>query len=1055
MKFPPNDTSRNGAQQHQQQKRRVGLVYDERMCKHSTPKGEPHPENPDRIRAVWNKLVSAGIPQRCVVFKAKEVEDKYIAAVHTKGHINLIKTISSKKTVSQRNKVAATYDSIYFNEGSSESAYLAAGSVLEVAEKVAKGELNSAFAIVRPPGHHAEKSEPMGFCLFNNVAIAASFLLEQNKLGIKKILIVDWDVHHGNATQKMFWKDSRVLSFSVHRHENGSFYPGGDDGLHTMVGEGPGLGYNINVPWENGHCDEADYIAVWDHILIPVAKDFNADIILIAAGFDAAIGDPLGGCCVTPHGFSILLKKLMEFSKGKIVMALEGGYNLESLANSVLACMEVLLEDPSIDESYEVYPFESTWRVIKDVREKLGTFWPILAKKLPKTLTDRLKPLPEIYSSQSEDEDEVVPDVLLKRRKRQYSPAQNSLSNIGKRQKASDTDDSEDVEDPQTHKVLKMKMSNAELAGKLDVDCVSVMTEASRRLCRMEKKVDVYRDRIRQLKDKVAEDNGIIKKQNIAIQEGEKRLQRVLNSEKELKDKLLARVQNDVQIKELKEEQAKVMTANNHMASEIAARDKTLTIKEKEIEVLKQQLISLEAKGKETEARMTEALEKTVSAEHDRHMLLTEYIPEIVFRLLHSDEFLVPTVKLVNLGVKKGYQKALKRIQEKMLSHVTLEKMPGYDDTVTERFYQAVEYNNAKFPYIQEIAANAHKPLKDIMKITPEERKKTPPTQFHYEEIEDLRQHLNDSQTKETGCEVFKAKEVEDKYVEAVHAKVHTRLIKTISSMTDFERICMGVDDSIYFNEGSSESAYLAAGSVLEVAEKVAKGELNSAFAIVRPPGHHAEKDKPMGFCLYNNVAIATQFLIDQKELGINKILIVDWDVHHGNGTQKMFWKDPRVLYFSVHRHEHGTFYPCKNDGSHFMMGDGPGLGYNINVPWENGKFGDAGYVECGDADYVAAWDHILIPVAKEFKPDIILISAGFDAAIGDPLGGCRITPNGYAILLKKLMEFSSGKIIMALEGGYNLDSLANSVLACVELLLEDKRITESTDVYPFDQLGE
>ncbi|GKA17908.1 histone deacetylase 5 [Tanacetum coccineum] len=160
-------------------------------------------------------------------------------------------------------------------------------------------------------------------------------------------------------------------------------------------------------------------------------------------------------------------------------------------------------------------------------------------------------------------------------------------------------------------------------------------------------------------------------------------------------------------------------------------------------------------------------------------------------------------------------------------------------------------------------------------------------------------------------CEFFKAKEVEDKYVEAVHAKVHTRLIKTISSMTDFERICMGVDDSVYFNKGSSKCAYLAAGSVLE---KVAKGELNSAFAIVRPPGHHAEKDKPIGFCLYNNVAIATQFLLDQKELGINKILIVDWDVHHENGTQNMFRKDPQVLCFSVHRHEHGTFYPFSDD---------------------------------------------------------------------------------------------------------------------------------------------
>ncbi|XP_071731551.1 histone deacetylase 5-like isoform X2 [Rutidosis leptorrhynchoides] len=394
------------------QRRRVGLVYDERMCKHSTPNHESHPENPNRIRAIWNKLLSSGITHKCVVFNAKDAEDKYIAAVHTSNHINLIKTISSKRTASQRNRVAAKYNSIYFNEGSSESAYLAAGSVLEAAAKVAKGELNSAFAIVRPPGHHAEESEPMGFCLYNNVAIATRFLLDQKELGINKILIVDWDVHHGNGTQNMFWKDSQVLFFSVHRHDNGSFYPMGDDGSHFMMGEGPGLGYNINVPWENGQCGDADYLAVWDHILIPVATEFSPDIIMISAGFDAAIGDPLGGCCITPNGYSRMLKKLMEFSNGKVIMALEGGYNLKSLANSVHACVEVLLEDKPIAESIEVYPFESTWRVIKAVREELGVYWPVLAEKLPEKLTSKITPLLQIYSSQSDEEYDDGPNVL-------------------------------------------------------------------------------------------------------------------------------------------------------------------------------------------------------------------------------------------------------------------------------------------------------------------------------------------------------------------------------------------------------------------------------------------------------------------------------------------------------------------------------------------------------------------------------------------------------------------------------------------------------------------
>ncbi|KAF7134661.1 hypothetical protein RHSIM_Rhsim08G0146300 [Rhododendron simsii] len=373
-------------------RRRVGLIHDERMCKHFAPDDDYHPENPNRILAIWNKLKSSGITQRCVVLSAKEAEDKYIAAVHTKNHIDLIKSISSKKFDSRRERIAAKYNSIYFNEGSSEAAYLAAGSVLEVAEKVAKGELDSAFAIVRPPGHHAEENEPMGFCLHNNVAVATSFLLNKRELGIKKILIVDWDVHHGNGTQKMFWKDPRVLFFSVHRYDFGTFYPASEDGSHIMIGKGPGAGYNINVPWESGRCGDADYIAAWDHVLIPVAKEFSPDIIMISAGFDAAVGDPLGGCCVTPYGYSVMLKKLMEFAQGKIVMALEGGYNLDSIANSVLACVEVLVEEKPLSGSSEAYPFESTWRVIQAVREKLSPFWPILNYELSKKLTDGKAP---------------------------------------------------------------------------------------------------------------------------------------------------------------------------------------------------------------------------------------------------------------------------------------------------------------------------------------------------------------------------------------------------------------------------------------------------------------------------------------------------------------------------------------------------------------------------------------------------------------------------------------------------------------------------------------
>ncbi|XP_062095156.1 histone deacetylase 5-like [Humulus lupulus] len=375
--------------------RRVGLLYDNRMCKHAPPPNHAdHPENPNRIKTIWTKLQTAGIPQRCVLLAAKEVEDSHVLLVHSQNHLKMIKNISLKQFSSSRAKTSSRYDSIYFNKGSSEAASIAAGSVIEVTERVAKGELNSGVAIVRPPGHHAEHDEPMGFCLYNNVAIAAKFILnEKPELGIKRILIVDWDVHHGNGTQKMFWEDPRVLFFSVHRHEFGSFFPFNDDAFYKMVGNGPGAGYNINVPWENDQCGDADYIAVWDHILIPVAKEFNPDMIIVSAGFDAAVNDPLGECLVTPSGYSIMLKKLMDFAHGKVVLALEGGYNLESTSNSVLACVEVLLEDKPICGSLDLYPLESTWRVIKEVRNELCMFWPTLAEELPKTLLTNQKTL--------------------------------------------------------------------------------------------------------------------------------------------------------------------------------------------------------------------------------------------------------------------------------------------------------------------------------------------------------------------------------------------------------------------------------------------------------------------------------------------------------------------------------------------------------------------------------------------------------------------------------------------------------------------------------------
>lgn len=397
----------HGEEEEGVRRRKVGIVYDERMCKHATPEDQPHPEQPDRIRVIWDKLNSAGVLHKCVMVEAKEASEEQLAGVHSRKHIEVMKSIGTARyNKKKRDKLAASYSSIYFSQGSSEAALLAAGSVVEISEKVASGELDAGVAIVRPPGHHAEADKAMGFCLFNNIAIAAKHLVhERPELGVQKVLIVDWDVHHGNGTQHMFWTDPHVLYFSVHRFDAGTFYPGGDDGFYNKIGEGKGAGYNINVPWEQGKCGDADYLAVWDHVLVPVAKSYDPDMVLISGGFDAALGDPLGGCRLTPYGYSLMTKKLMEFAGGKIVLALEGGYNLKSLADSFLACVEALLKDGPSRSSVLTPPFGSTWRVIQAVRKELSSFWPALNEELqlPRLLKDASESFDKLSSSSSDE----------------------------------------------------------------------------------------------------------------------------------------------------------------------------------------------------------------------------------------------------------------------------------------------------------------------------------------------------------------------------------------------------------------------------------------------------------------------------------------------------------------------------------------------------------------------------------------------------------------------------------------------------------------------------
>jgi acetoin utilization deacetylase AcuC-like enzyme len=230
------------------------------------------------------------------------------------------------------------------------------------------------------------------------------------------------------------------------------------------------------------------------------------------------------------------------------------------------------------------------------------------------------------------------------------------------------------------------------------------------------------------------------------------------------------------------------------------------------------------------------------------------------------------------------------------------------------------------------------------------------------------------------------------------------------------------LDPDTSTSERSVDAALLAAGSAVQAVDDVFAKTADNAFALVRPPGHHAEGDHAMGFCLFNNAAIAAEAA---RRKGAERVLLLDWDVHHGNGSQHTFFKRRDVLYASVHQH---PFYP--GTGAPELIGEGEGKGFNVNCGLPGGQ---------GDGDYAALFESLFLPIVDQYRPDFVVVSAGFDPHRADPLGGMRVTERGFAAMcsaLKALAErHANGRLVLLLEGGYDLDGLAQSVHACVEVL--------------------
>ncbi|KAL8645769.1 MAG: hypothetical protein Q9226_007151 [Calogaya cf. arnoldii] len=371
----------------------TGLCYDIRMRYHSEldpPKQrlDFHPEDPRRIYRIYRALCQAGLykdPQFNVPtiekplerIQARNATAPEICLVHTANHYNFI---ASTATMTNETLIhlERMHDSIYFNPLTFASALLSTGGAIETCKAVVSGRVKNAIAVIRPPGHHAECNRPMGFCLFDNVSIAAKVCQADYPEACRKVLILDWDVHHGNGIQQAFEQDPNVLYISLHVHEGGNFYPLGPYGDHMHCGAAAGLGKNINIPWPTKGMGDSDYLYAFQQVVMPVAYDFNPDLVIIAAGFDAAAGDPLGGCFVTPTCYAHMTHMLMSLANGKLVVCLEGGYDLDSISRSALAVTRTLLGEPP-DRIEQTRPTKSGAATVDMVRVYQRRFWPCLS----------------------------------------------------------------------------------------------------------------------------------------------------------------------------------------------------------------------------------------------------------------------------------------------------------------------------------------------------------------------------------------------------------------------------------------------------------------------------------------------------------------------------------------------------------------------------------------------------------------------------------------------------------------------------------------------------
>lgn len=349
----------------------TGLVWDERFMWHDTgrrfgPVGdlswiepiEPLESAPAK-RRIKNLLDASGLSESLSMLQPAPAADKDLLRVHTLAHLARIEAMSE----SGGGNVATRFASTYLGPKGAEIARLAAGAGITAIRSVLAGDIDNAYCLHRPPGHHAEPDEAMGFCIFSNAAIAAKFALDD--MGLSRVAIVDWDAHHGNGTQAALWNDSRALAISI--HQDGSFPP--NSGGVDEIGADDAAGTNINIPLPPG-CGEGAYLAAFDRIILPALEAFEPELILVACGFDAGAHDPLARMMLTSESYRQMTGRLMNAAAGlcggRLVMLHEGGYAAHIVPFMALAVFETLTgETTPVEDPFLAALSGSYWQALQ------------------------------------------------------------------------------------------------------------------------------------------------------------------------------------------------------------------------------------------------------------------------------------------------------------------------------------------------------------------------------------------------------------------------------------------------------------------------------------------------------------------------------------------------------------------------------------------------------------------------------------------------------------------------------------------------------------------